>query len=61
MNIRRLSLIIPFLFMAACGPSPEQQATMTATAMTATAAAWTPIRAQPIRAPNLMSRSMKRC
>ena len=28
--------------LTACGPSPEQQAAMTATAMTATAAAWTP-------------------
>jgi hypothetical protein len=28
--------------LTACGPSPEQQATMTSTALTATAAAWTP-------------------
>jgi len=34
-------LCLSFL-LAACGPSPEQQAAMTATAMTATAAAWTP-------------------
>jgi hypothetical protein len=34
-----LSLV--FVTLAACGPSPEQQATMTSTAMTATAAAWT--------------------
>lgn len=38
---------IPFLtclifgLLSACGPSPEQQATMTATAQTATAAMWT--------------------
>ena len=36
-----LLLLLCFL-LAACGPSPEQQATMTATALTATAAAWTP-------------------
>jgi hypothetical protein len=29
------------LMLVACGPSPEQQATMTATAITATAASWT--------------------
>ncbi len=29
------------LFLTACGPSPEQQAAMTATAITATAASWT--------------------
>lgn len=29
------------LFLTACGPSAEEQATMTATAMTATAASWT--------------------
>jgi len=34
--------IFSFLLLVACGPSPEQQAAMTATAMTATAAAWTP-------------------
>lgn len=31
-----------FLLFAGCGPSPEQQTRMTATAMTAIAAAWTP-------------------
>jgi hypothetical protein len=33
--------LIALLILAACGPSPEQQATQTATAQTATAAAWT--------------------
>jgi hypothetical protein len=42
MKFHPILLVIPFFFLAACGPSPEQQATMTATAMTATAAAWTP-------------------
>lgn len=36
-----LSFLILFALLPACGPSPEQQATMTATAQTATAAAWT--------------------
>lgn len=35
-------LVISALLLSACGPSAEQQATMTATALTATAAAWTP-------------------
>lgn len=35
-------LSIPLIMLlTACGPSPEEQATMTATAITATAAAWT--------------------
>jgi hypothetical protein len=34
-------LCLTFL-LSACGPSPEQQATLTSTAQTATAAAWTP-------------------
>ncbi|MBN2386616.1 MAG: hypothetical protein JXB85_06310 [Anaerolineales bacterium] len=33
-------LVLPFLLIG-CGPSPEQQATLTATARTATAAMWT--------------------
>ncbi len=33
--------ILACLVLAGCGPSPEQQSTMTATAQTATAAAWT--------------------
>jgi maltose-binding protein MalE len=31
---------IILLVLSACGPSPEQQAALTATAQTATAAAW---------------------
>ncbi len=40
---RNLILLLCFLLplLAACGPSPEAQATMTATAETATAAQWT--------------------
>ncbi len=34
-------LSVVFLTLAACGPSPEQQAAMTSTAMTALAALWT--------------------
>jgi hypothetical protein len=33
--------LLSLLFLGACGPSPEMQATMTATSITATAAAWT--------------------
>jgi hypothetical protein len=41
--MRKLILIVGMLLLvSACGASPEQQASMTATAMTATAAAWTP-------------------
>lgn len=40
--MKKMVMIICMLFLlAACGPSAEQQAAMTATAMTATAAAWT--------------------
>jgi hypothetical protein len=42
MNCHRILLIIPLIFLAACSPSPEQQATIVATALTATAAVWTP-------------------
>lgn len=42
MKPNRLLLILPLIFLAACGPSAEEQAAMTAMAMTATAAAWTP-------------------
>jgi hypothetical protein len=43
MNMKNLVLMAcVFLLLTACGPSAEQQATMTATAITATAAAWTP-------------------
>ena len=37
-----LLLIFLLLALTACGPSAEQQATMTATSLTAIAAAWTP-------------------
>lgn len=40
--VQILFAICLLIALAACGPSPEQQAAMTATAMTATAAAWTP-------------------
>lgn len=41
--MKKIILLLGVLFLlSACGPSPEEQATMTATAMTATAAAWTP-------------------
>jgi len=36
-----ISLLLFVFLLSACGPSPEQQSTLTATAMTATAAAWT--------------------
>jgi hypothetical protein len=39
---KTLLCIALILILSACGPSPEQQAAMTATAMTASAAAWTP-------------------
>lgn len=41
--MNKISLILPviMLLLTACGPSPEQQATLTATSITATAAAWT--------------------
>jgi len=41
--MKRKSLLIFFLFVlvSACGPSPEEQAAMTATAQTTTAAMWT--------------------
>ncbi len=42
MKLRFLPLLFTFyLLLASCGPSPEEQATLTATAQTATAAAWT--------------------
>ncbi len=41
-HLRLFPIFLLCLSLAACGPSAEQQATMTATAMTATAAAWTP-------------------
>jgi hypothetical protein len=34
-------IILAFMLLSACGPSPEAQVTMTATAQTATAAMWT--------------------
>lgn len=34
-------IFLLFLFVSACGPSAEEQATLTATSITATAAAWT--------------------
>jgi hypothetical protein len=34
-------MILILLFLTACGPSPEEQALLTATSITATAAAWT--------------------
>lgn len=40
MKFSRIPLLL-FLLLTACGPSAEEQATMTATAITATAAAWT--------------------
>jgi hypothetical protein len=41
--VKTLANFLCLIFLlSACGPSPEQQATMTATAQTATAAAWTP-------------------
>jgi hypothetical protein len=41
--MKYIVLFLCLIFIiTACGPSPEQQATMTSTAMTATAAAWTP-------------------
>jgi hypothetical protein len=42
--LKRLSVLSVGLLMLvqACGPSPQQQAAMTATALTAIAAAWTP-------------------
>jgi hypothetical protein len=39
--LRLLITLFVFSLLAACGPSPEAQATMTATAITATAASWT--------------------
>jgi hypothetical protein len=42
--------IILALIIAACAPSPEKQAAMTATSMTATAAAWTPT-SSPTKSP----------
>ena len=40
-NIISFPIVLAILLiLAACGPSPEQQATMTATAQTATAAVW---------------------
>ena len=41
--MKRISFLIllAFILLSACGPSPEAQATMTATAQTATAAMWT--------------------
>jgi hypothetical protein len=38
---KRISLVGLLLLLTACGPSPEEQAAMTATSYTATAAAWT--------------------
>lgn len=35
------ALLIALFILTACGPSPEEQATLTATSITATAAAWT--------------------
>jgi hypothetical protein len=43
--MKKTSLLLVLLlvtFVPACGPSPEQQASLTAAAETATAAAWTP-------------------
>jgi len=41
--MKTLAYILCLIFLlSACGPSPEQRATMTSTAQTATAAAWTP-------------------
>jgi hypothetical protein len=41
--MKPLACLICLIFLlSACGPSPEQQATLTATAQTATAAAWSP-------------------
>jgi len=39
--MRSRFILLFILFTAACAPSPEQQATLTATAITATAASWT--------------------
>ena len=40
MKVARLALLLLLAFTA-CGPSPEEQATLTANSITATAAAWT--------------------
>ncbi len=48
----QLLLCLALITMAACGPSPERQAAMTATALTAIAAAWT---ATPSATPTLTS------
>lgn len=41
MRIHSALLILVFILITACGPSPEAQVSMTATARTATAAVWT--------------------
>ena len=42
MKPKFLLAFLLILLLSACGPSAEQQATMTATSLTATAAVWTP-------------------
>ncbi len=41
MRTKSFFIVALLLLVSACGPSPEQQATLTATAQTATAAMWT--------------------
>ena len=42
MKHKRASILFAFLTIISCGPSPEEQAVMSATSAAATAAAWTP-------------------
>ena len=41
MKNQTVALLLTMFILSACGPSPEEQAAMTATSITATAAAWT--------------------